>query len=105
MTKKKIDEVLAEEGVAAESYELPDDLPEGVDVSRPNLGRPTVVSVRLSAEEHARLQGAAVEANLPVSTLIRIWALDRLRAEQQGGDVTVAERLARLEEAVFQPSA
>lgn len=105
MTKKKIDEVLAEEGGAAEGYEVPDDLPEGVDVSRPNLGRPTVVSVRLSAEEHARLQGAAVEANLPVSTLIRIWALDRLRAEQQGSDVTVAERLARLEKAVFQRSA
>ncbi|MHB1487852.1 MAG: hypothetical protein ACYCS7_07645 [Acidimicrobiales bacterium] len=52
---KKIDEVLAEEGAAAENYELPDALPDNVDVSRPNLGRPTVVSVRLSAEEHARL--------------------------------------------------
>ena len=101
MTKKKIDEVLAEEGAAAESYELP----EVVDVNRPNLGRPTVVSVRLSADEHARLQRAAEGTNLPVSTLIRVWALDRLRAEEQGSGATFAERLACLEKAVFQRSA
>jgi hypothetical protein len=99
---KKIDEVLAEEGAAAENYETPDALPERVGVSRPNLGRPTVVSVRLSATEHTRLQRAAEKANLPVSTLIRIWALDRLRAEEEGGAVAVSERLARLERAVFQ---
>jgi hypothetical protein len=99
---KKIDEVLAEEGAAAENYELPDVLPENVEVSRPNLGRPTVVSVRLSAAENARLQRAAERANLPVSTLIRIWALDRLRAEDEAGPAAVAERLARLERAVFQ---
>ena len=99
---KKIDEVLAEEGAAAENYETPDALPERVGVSRPNLGRPTVVSVRLSANEHTRLQRAAENANLPVSTLIRIWALDRLRAEEEGGAVAVSERLARLERAVFQ---
>ena len=105
MIKKKIDEILAEEGAAAENYDVPDELPQGVDVSRPNLGRPTVVSVRLSGDEHARLQRAAEGANLPVSTLLRIWALDRLRAEEQGSDATVAERLARLEKAVFQRSA
>ena len=99
---KKIDEVLAEEGAAAENYETPDALPVHVRVSRPNLGRPTVVSVRLSAAEHTRLQRAADKANLPVSTLIRIWALDRLRAEEEGGATAVAERLARLERAVFQ---
>ena len=77
---KKIDEVLADEGAAAENYEVPDALPENVQVSRPNLGHPTVVSVRLSADEHARLQRAAENANLPVSTLIRIWALDRAHA-------------------------
>lgn len=102
---KKIDEVLAEEGAAAENYEVPDELPEHVEVSRPNLGRATVVSVRLSSEEHGRLQRAAEEANLPVSTLIRIWALDRLRAEEQGSAASIAERLARLERAVFQQSA
>ena len=101
----RIDEVLAEEGAAAEKYEVPDTLPENVAVSRPNLGGPTVVSVRLSADEHASLQRAAKKANLPVSTLIRIWALERVRVEDEGGDASVADRLTRLERAVFQRSA
>lgn len=107
MAKKsrKIEDLLAEEGAAAENYEVPDHLPEHVQVSRPNLGRATVVSVRLSPEEHARLQRAANEANLPVSTLMRVWAIDRLRAEEQAGSATVSERLARLERAVFERSA
>ncbi|MGA9775416.1 MAG: CopG family transcriptional regulator [Candidatus Dormiibacterota bacterium] len=102
---KKIDEVLAEEGAAAENYEIPGALPETVKVSRPNLGRPTVVSVRLSADEYARLQRAAEKANLPVSTLIRIWTLDRVRVEAEGGAASLAQRLARLERAVFPRSA
>lgn len=101
----KIDDVLAEEGAAAENYDIEETVPEGVTVSRPNLGRPAVVSVRLSADEHARLQRAAEKANLPVSTLLRLWALDRLRAEEEGGESSVAERLRRLEQAVFQRSA
>ncbi|HLG67020.1 MAG TPA: CopG family transcriptional regulator [Acidimicrobiales bacterium] len=102
---KKIDDLLAEEGAAAENYDIEYTVPEGVAVARPNLGRATVVSVRLSADEHARLQRAAEKANLPVSTLIRIWALDRLRAEDEGSESSVAERLRRLEQAVFQRSA
>ena len=102
---KRIDELLAEEGEAAENYEIPEELPAHVEVSRPNLGKATVVSVRLSSEEHRRLQHAADEANLPVSTLIRVWALDRLRAEEPGGRASVDERIARLERAVFQHSA
>ena len=70
-------------------------------MSRPNLGRGTVVSVRLAPEEHGQLQRAAEDAGLPVSTLIRVWALDRLRAKSEGGG-TVAERLTRLEREVFQ---
>ncbi len=101
---KKIDDVLAHEGAAAENYGLPEELPEGVRVSRPNLGRPTVVSVRLSGDEHEELQRAAEQAHLPVSTLIRLWALDRLRVEEQGG-ASVTERLDRLEKAVFERSA
>jgi hypothetical protein len=98
---RKIDDLLAEEGAAAETYEMPEELPEHVKVNRPNLGRATVVSVRLSAEEYGQLQRAADEASLPISTLIRLWVLDRLRAETQGGG-SVADRLARLERAVFQ---
>ena len=30
---------------------------------------------------------------LPVSTLIRIWALDRLRSEDEGSESSMAERL------------
>lgn len=101
----KINDLLAEEGTAAENYEMPEELPDHVTLSRPNLGRGTVVSVRLSADEQAQLQQAAEEANLPLSTLIRIWALDRLRSHGQGTGSTVAERLARLEGAVFQPPA
>ncbi len=45
----KIDDLLAEEGAAAENYETSEQLPGHIQVSRPNLGRGTVVSVRLSA--------------------------------------------------------
>lgn len=100
-----IDDLLAEEGAAAENYELPEQLPEHVTASRPNLGRGSVVSVRLSAEEHRQLQQAAQTADLPVSTLIRIWALDRLGAEQNSAGGSLTERLARLEREVFQRSA
>lgn len=102
---KKIEDVLAEEGAAAENYDIEDTLSDDIEVKRPNLGRPTVVSVRLSADEHARLGQAAEKANLPVSTLIRIWALDRLRSEAEGDGSSVAERLTRLERAVFPRSA
>lgn len=99
----KIDDLLADEGVSAESYQMPERLPEHVKVTRPNLGRGAVVPVRLSDDEHSRLQRAATEANLPVSTLIRIWALDRVHAERESG--TVSERLLRLEHQVFQDTA
>lgn len=98
----KIDDLLAEEGAAAESYEVPEELPGHVRVGRPHAGRGMVVSVRVSDDEHGQLQRAATEANLPVSTLIRIWALDRLYAERAGAGGTVAERLGRLEREVFQ---
>lgn len=97
-----IDELLAREGAVAENHEVPEELPAHVRVSRPNAGRGTVVSVRLSDEEHERLQRAAAQATLPVSTLIRLWAIDRLHAEDQGLGGTVAKRLERLEQAVFQ---
>ncbi|MHB2024666.1 MAG: hypothetical protein ACYCO3_15300 [Mycobacteriales bacterium] len=100
-----IDDLLAEDGAAAEAREVPNELPEHVKLDRPNLGRPTVVSVRLSAGEHGRLQRAADEAHLPISTVIRIWALDRLSAEERGQGGSVDDRLARLEQAVFQRSA
>lgn len=44
-----IDDLLAEEGAAAQAHEVPKELPEHVKLDRPDLGRPTVVSLRLEA--------------------------------------------------------
>lgn len=101
----RIDDLLAEEGAAAENYVMPEELPAHVRAGRPNAGRGTVVSMRLSDDEHSRFQQAAAQANLPVSTLIRLWALDRLSAENQAERGTVTERLERLEREVFRQSA
>jgi hypothetical protein len=62
-----------------------------------------VLSVRFSGDEHDEIQRAAASANLPVSTVVRLWALDRLHGDRTVG--TVADRLARLEEAVFRRTA
>jgi hypothetical protein len=53
--------------------------PEGVQPKRPN--RSQVYSVRLSAEEQARVQSVAEAKHLPASTLVRSWILDRLEQE------------------------
>ncbi len=103
--KKKIDDVLAEDGAAAEEYELPEVVPEGTTVSRPNLGQATVVSVRLSSDEHEELRRAAEEARLPVSTFIRVLALQQLDVGGRGAEGSVKSRLDRLEKAVFDRSA
>lgn len=102
--RKGIDDVLAEEGEAAESHELPDELPAHVRVSRPNRAKASVVSVRYSGEELEQLQRAAEKLHLPMSTLIRVWTLDRLDAGDQGVE-SITERLDRLEKAVFDRSA
>jgi len=64
----EMDDLLAEESAATEAYEGSVGMPEHVVVDRPNLGRPTVVSVRLTAEEHGRLQRAAVEVEAELRT-------------------------------------
>lgn len=99
----KVDQILSAEGAAAEERPVPDTLPDHVRVERPNLGRATVVSVRLAAEEHERIRHAADQAGLPVSTVLRLWALDRLRSDEERG--TVEQRLERLERQVFPQTA
>lgn len=47
--------------------------------TRPNRSR--VYSVRLTAEEQARVQSVADAKHLPASTLVRSWILDRLDQE------------------------
>lgn len=62
------------EGTRADIY------PGNVRIERPN--RSKVYSVRLSAEEQARVEAAAQARHLPPSTLVRSWILDRLEQEQ-----------------------
>jgi hypothetical protein len=76
--------ICSPQNAVARSYETTEGPPESVTVTRPHLGRAVVVSVRLSAEEHGRLQQAVQNASAPISTLIRLWALDRLCAEREG---------------------
>ena len=56
-----------------------DPFPDDVRPARPN--RSQVYSVRLSAEEQARVQSVADAKHLPASTLVRSWILDRLDHE------------------------
>ena len=97
----RIDDLLAQEGAAAENH--PGGASDDVRVERPNLGNATVISVRVSAGEHARLQKAADGLHLPISTTIRLLALDRLAAQE--AEAGIVERLARLEAVVFSRSA
>jgi len=99
---KNIDDVLAAEAAAGEDDVLPDVLPDGVEVSRPHVGRPQVVSVRLSHGELEQLTHAAEAAHLPVSTFIRIAAVSHVHAHGEGALADVTRRLARLERAVFE---
>ena len=71
-------------------------------VSRPHVGRPQVVSVRLSHGELEQLTHAAEAAHLPVSTFIRIAAVSHVHAHGEGALADVTRRLARLERAVFE---
>ena len=97
-----IDELLAQEGTAAEQNPLPEELPGHVTVGRPNLGRSTVVSVRLSAREFDQLHQAAGDAQLPLSTLLRVLALKGLHTDSDSDSTAaITQRLARLEHAVF----
>ncbi|WP_040159459.1 DUF6290 family protein [Nigerium massiliense] len=77
---KTIDSGLAAR-LRAESEQTRDlDYPSGAKVARPN--RSKVYSVRLSAEEQARVEAVAEARHLPASTLVRSWILDRLEDEK-----------------------
>jgi len=58
-------------------------LPAGAG-ERPNRGRSTVYSVRLTPDEVAAVQAAADRAGLPASTLVRSWIVERAGAENTG---------------------
>ena len=56
-----------------------DEYPVTASPTRPN--RSKVYSVRLSADEQARIEAVAEARHLPASTLVRSWILERLAAE------------------------
>jgi hypothetical protein len=62
----KIDDLLAEEGAAAESYEMPEELPGHITVSRPNLGRSTF---------------SGTSATDPYTSSVGVGGADETRAE------------------------
>lgn len=67
-------------GLREESERTKDDpYPTGAQGKRPN--RSQVYSVRLSADEQARVQSVADAKHLPASTLVRSWILERLDQE------------------------
>lgn len=90
----RIEKLLAEEGAAAERTPLP----AGTKGERPNEGRVTIVSLRLTQSEHRRLAKAASAAGLPLSTYLRVRALEGLEG---AGHTSVEARLVRLEQVVF----
>ena len=76
---KTIDPKLISE-LREESERTKDDpYPAGARGTRPN--RSQVYSVRLSAEEQAKIQSVADARHLPASTLVRSWILERLDHE------------------------
>lgn len=76
---KTVDPKLVAE-LREESERTKDDpYPADTRGERPN--RSQVYSVRLSAEEQARVQSVADAKHLPASTLVRSWILDRLDQE------------------------
>lgn len=96
----KIDDLIATEGAAAETAQLPDD----ARGERRNLGRLVMFSIRLNPDEMAELEGYAGRRGLSARTLARAWILARLRQES-GDQDDLRARVARLEEVVFQGSA
>ena len=78
MESDEIARIVREEGEATRD----DPMPEGAVWTRPNLARSVVFSVRLRAEELAQLEEFAEQKQLPPSTLVRAWILQRLEAPE-----------------------
>jgi hypothetical protein len=91
---KRIDELLAAEGAAAEAFE--DDqstpYPENVKISRGNP-RSKVLQVRLNPDEFAAIERIAADRKLPASTVAREELL-KLIADEASDDVPLGSRLA-----------
>lgn len=88
----ELDELLRSE---AEHADRNKDAPAGPEtkVSRGH-DRARVLQVRLNEDELAAVARLAEASNLPVSTLVRSWILDRVQAPESGPSATV-DRIAR----------
>lgn len=71
----ELEQLVREEAEQARAADQP--LGQG---RRANRGRSTVYSVRLTEDEVAAVQAAAERAQLPASTLVRSWIVERVRA-------------------------
>ncbi len=69
--------------------------PSGATGERPGRRRSVVQSVRLPADEFAKIEELARAAGVPVGALIRGWVLAGL-AEDREPDATLAEAVERL---------
>jgi hypothetical protein len=92
---KRIDELLAAEGAAAEAFEEDQSTPypENVKISRGNP-RSKVLQVRLNPDEFAAIERIADKRKLPASTVARELLLKLIAEEDSGGgEVTPAAGL------------
>jgi len=64
-------------------------MPERAKLIRPNQARSKVYSIRLNPDEVAAVQDIADAAQLPASTLVRSWIVERVRSER--GEISDAE--------------
>jgi hypothetical protein len=64
-----------------EESERTKDDPYPAETKGKGPNRSLVYSVRLTAEEQAKVQGVADAKHLPASTLVRSWILERLDQE------------------------
>lgn len=67
----------------------------GGTVDRPNRRRSVVFSVRLNPDELQAVQQLADRTDLPSSTLVRAWIVERIRAEESISDLRAAIAVLR----------
>lgn len=88
----ELDDLLRDEAEHAEQNKDAPPVP-GTKVTRGH-DRARVLQVRLNEDELAAVTNIAEESNLPVSTLVRSWILDRIQEPESGPTATV-DRIAR----------
>ncbi len=88
MTDEELKDLIRQEAEHADAT-VNDPLPAGAKPVRRNRSKSVLFSVRLKPEELAALHALAADAELPTSTLVRSWILDRI-ANSGAKDTTTA---------------